>query len=111
MADADPTVGPFGPLKSPPTKPGPDGTLLRRRWALVGTRPQVWGHAEFQSAYVPDDGTPDDATEHDWHEAPPLAPLLTVTGWAYMAVEAEYKRLWAERRAQREATRPAPRPR
>ncbi|MGX1514019.1 hypothetical protein [Streptomyces collinus] len=107
MAHADPTLGPMGPLKSPVTKPGPDGTTLRRRWALSGTRPQVWGHAEFESAYVPDDGTPDDATEHDWQTAPGIAPLLTVTGWAYGAVEAEYKRLWAERQTEQEAARPA----
>ncbi|MGA5202789.1 hypothetical protein [Streptomyces variegatus] len=109
MAQADPTIGPMGPLKSPTTKPGPDGTTLRRRWALTGTRPQVWGHAEFESRYVPDDGTPDDVTEHRWDVDPELPPLLIVTGWAYRAVEAEYVRLWAERQAERDAMRPAPR--
>lgn len=85
-------IGPSGPMTTPPTKPGPDGQTLRRRWQLAGTRPQAWGHAEIISTYVPDTGQPD--IEHHWETG--VGPdCLVVVGWAFPACLAEYNRAWA----------------
>ncbi len=94
----DPTLGFFGPIPDPPTKEGPDGGMLRRRWALTGTKPKVHGNAQFEWAYVPDDGTPDGQVVHDWDEPDGLLPAcLRVTGWTYWSCHEAYERLWRER--------------
>ncbi|MFJ1936624.1 hypothetical protein ACIOGZ_28680 [Kitasatospora sp. NPDC088160] len=56
------------------------------------------GHAQFEVAYVPDDGTPDGAVVHDWDEAVGLLPAcLRVTGWTYWSCHEAYERLWEDR--------------
>ncbi len=97
-AITDPTVGYFGPIPDPPTKAGPDGQMLRRRWTLTGPRQPVYGNAFFESLYVPDDGTPDGEVVHEWKEQDGLLPAsLTVTGWTYWSCHEAYERLWQER--------------
>ncbi|MGV9271650.1 hypothetical protein ACWDRR_44215 [Kitasatospora sp. NPDC003701] len=91
---------PPGPTTQSQWKEGPNGERLRLRWALSGSRAPAWGNAQFESKFLPDDGTPDDQVEHKWHEAPGLPTYLSVTGWTYEACSVEYGRLWAERKAQ-----------
>ncbi|MFD7579807.1 hypothetical protein [Kitasatospora sp. NPDC059817] len=81
-------------------KVGPSGERLRLRWALSGYRAPAMGNAQFETAYLPDDGTPDDAVQHEWHVDSGLPTYLSVTGWTYKACHVEYERLWAERKAQ-----------
>ncbi|MFJ4676976.1 hypothetical protein [Kitasatospora sp. NPDC088783] len=96
----DPALGFAGPIPGPATKQGPDGRTLRRRWTLTGYQAPVLGNAHFQSAFVPDDGTPDGEVLHEWHEGDGFLPLcLVVTGWTYWSCHREYERLWAERKA------------
>ena len=96
----DPTVSYFGPIPAPPRKEGPDGRMLRRRWALTGTRPTVFGHARFEWAYVCDDGTPDGEVVHEWDEGEGLLhTCLRVTGWTYWSCHEAYERLWRDREA------------
>ncbi|MFF2612360.1 hypothetical protein [Kitasatospora sp. NPDC058046] len=102
----DPTCAYFGPIPGPVTKTGPDGKTYRRRWALTGSRPTVAGNAQFESAYVLDDGTADGEVVHEWQEAEGLLPAcLSVTGWTYWSCHRAYERLWKERQEAAAASR------
>lgn len=102
----DPTLAYFGPISGPVTKTGEDGRTYRRRWALTGYRAPVGGNAQFESAYVLDDGTADGEVVHEWMGGDGMLPaVLRVTGWTYWSCHRAYDRLWQERKDAEKAGR------